>query len=138
MELTIQHLGGVRFEASARGHHIVCDQPVENGGTDAGMTPPEFLLVSLGTCAGYYAAQYLKARSLSADGLSVHVTANKAATPARLAEFRIEVTVPRLDARHEAGILRAVKACLIHNTLLNTPSIDAVVNRSAGTQAEAA
>src|ERR1039457_858366 len=54
MEVTIQHLGDVRFEASARGHHAICDQPAGNGGSDAGMTPPEYLLVSLGTCAGFY------------------------------------------------------------------------------------
>jgi organic hydroperoxide reductase OsmC/OhrA len=28
------------------------DQPVENGGHDEGMTPPELLLASLGSCAG--------------------------------------------------------------------------------------
>ena len=31
----------------ARGHRLVCDQPRENGGADAGLTPPEFLLASL-------------------------------------------------------------------------------------------
>jgi uncharacterized OsmC-like protein len=46
----------VWFEASARGHRVVCDQPPDNGGSDRGMTPPEYLLVSLGTCAGFYAA----------------------------------------------------------------------------------
>ena len=63
MEVTIQHLGNVKFAASARGHRVICDQPAGNGGSDAGMTPPEYLLVSLGTCAGFYAVQYLKARS---------------------------------------------------------------------------
>jgi hypothetical protein len=63
-------LGEIRFEAIARGHRVICDQPQTNGGSDSGITPPEFLLVSLGTCAGYYAAQYLKARSLPTDGLS--------------------------------------------------------------------
>ena len=53
--------------------------------------------------------------------------AEKALQPARLGQFRIEVIVPGLDARHEAGILRAVKACLIHNTLLHAPSIETVV-----------
>jgi putative redox protein len=128
MEAIIQHLGGVRFEANARGHRILCDQPVENGGRDQGMTPPEFLLASLGTCAGYYAAQYLKARSLPQDGLTVRVTAKKAPAPARLASFSIEVNVPGLEPQHEPGILRAVKVCLIHNTLLHAPSIDVAVN----------
>jgi uncharacterized OsmC-like protein len=107
---------------------VICDQPPTNGGFDEGMTPPEFLLVSLGTCAGFYAAQYLKTRSLPADGLRIKVTAHKEKQPARLAHFQIEVTAPDLDPQHQAGILRAVKSCLIHNTLLNAPAIDIVLN----------
>jgi len=128
MEIEVIHKGDVKFEAVARGHRVVCDQPLSNGGADSGMTPPEFLLVSLGTCAGFYAAQYLKTRSLPADGLRIKVAAEKAAQPARLGSFRIEVTAPNLDPQHQAGILRAVKACLIHNTLLNAPAIDIVLN----------
>ena len=127
MEVVIQHLGKVKFEARTRGHRLVCDQPADHGGSDSGMTPPELLLSSLGTCAGFYAAQYLAARSLPAEGLEVKVTAEKAAQPARLGSFRIEVTVPGLDEKHEAGVYRAVKACLIHNTLLNSPEIETVV-----------
>jgi putative redox protein len=127
MEVTVRHLGNVKFEASTRGHCVICDQPAGNGGFDQGMTPPEFLLTSLGTCAGFYAAQYLKTRSLPAAGLEVTVHAEKAMQPARVEQFRIEVFVPGLEAHHEAGILRAVKACLIHNTLLHAPSIETVV-----------
>ena len=131
MEITVKHLDNVRFEATARGHSVVCDQPPSNGGADSGMTPPEFLLVSLGTCAGFYAAEYLRTRGLPTTGLEVKVTAEKAKQPARLAAFRIEVTTPPLDAQHEAGVLRAVKACLIHNTLLNVPTIEMVVHAAA-------
>ena len=62
LEVVVNHLGAVQFEAKARQHTVYCDQPAENGGFDEGMTPPEFLLAALGTCAGYYAVQYLKAR----------------------------------------------------------------------------
>jgi uncharacterized OsmC-like protein len=127
MEVIVSHLGGVKFEAVARGHRVICDQPAENHGADTGMTPPEFMLASLGTCAGYYAAEYLRTRGLPTEGLEVRVTAEKATAPARLAAFRVEVTVPDLDSRHEAGILRAVKACLIHNTLLHAPAIEIVL-----------
>ena len=127
MEVRVQHLGDVKFEAMTRGHRVICDQPRDNGGSDIGMTPPEFLLVSLGTCAGFYAAKYLEARKLPAAGLEIHVDAEKVLQPARLGKFRIEVVVPGLDPAHEAGILRAVKACLIHNTLINAPVIETVV-----------
>src|SRR5271157_1188921 len=131
MEITVKHLDSVRFEATARDHRVLCDQPPANGGSDSGMTPPEFLLVSLGTCAGYYAAEYLKARGLPADGLEIKVSAEKAKLPARLGSFRIEVLLPALDPQHEAGVLRAVKACLVHNTLVNAPAIETVVRAGA-------
>jgi len=127
MDVKVQHLGNVKFEATARGHRVVCDQPPDNGGADSGMTPPEFLLVSLGTCAGFYAAQYLKLHKLPEEGLEVHVSAEKAKAPARLGTFRIEVIAPGLDERHTEGVLRAVRACLVHNTLLNAPAIETVV-----------
>ena len=127
MEVSAHYLGDTKFEVIARGHRVICDQPIDNGGADEGMSPPEFLLASLATCAGYYATQYMKTRGLPAEDLKVRVTAQKAAQPARLASFGIEVTVTGLDERHQAGILRAVKACLIHNTLLGAPSIDIVV-----------
>ncbi len=124
MEVTAEYLGNTRFEVAARNHRLICDQPLDNGGADEGMTPPEFLLASLATCAAYYATQYLKTRGLSAEHAAVTVTAEKASAPARLASFRIEVSTPPLDGRHTAGLLRAVKSCLIHNTLLSEPSIE--------------
>jgi uncharacterized OsmC-like protein len=127
MEVVIQHLGKVKFEARAGSHALISDQPAGNGGEDSGMTPPELLLSALGTCAGYYAAQYLSTRSLSSEGLEIRVSAEKAQQPARLGSFRIQVTAPALDERHQAGLGRAVKACLIHNTLLHTPEIETVV-----------
>src|ERR1041385_9337278 len=85
MEVSANYLGGWKFEVWARGHRVISDQPVDNGGLQQGMAPPEFLLASLATCAGYYAAQYLKTRKLPAQNLAVRVIAEKAAQPARLA-----------------------------------------------------
>ena len=131
MEVIVHHLGDVQFEATTRGHRLVCDQPPANGGADAGMTPPEFLLASLGTCAGYYAAEYLKARKIPTTGLEIKVSAEKLPQPARLGSFRIEVSLPNLDARHEEGLTRAVHKCLVHNTLMGTPVIETVVHTLA-------
>jgi uncharacterized OsmC-like protein len=67
MEITVNHLGDVQFEIKARQHTIVSDQPPENGGYDEGMTPPELMLASLGSCAGFYAAAYLKKHNLATE-----------------------------------------------------------------------
>jgi uncharacterized OsmC-like protein len=128
MQVSAQYLGGLKFEVAARGHRVICDQPVSNGGSDVGMTPPELLLASLASCAAHYAAQYLITRELPANDLKVRVSAEKVLQPARLASFEIEVTAPGLDERHQAGILRASKSCLIHTTLLSAPAIEVSVN----------
>ena len=135
MEVIARYRTGVSFEIGARRHRIVSDQPRENHGEDTGLTPPELMLASLAACAGYYAVEYLKTRGLPTEGVEVQVTAKKELRPARLASFSIEVTVPGLDPAHEAGIGRAVKACLIHNTLLNAPSIETVIRTEVGVHA---
>jgi uncharacterized OsmC-like protein len=124
MEIRVEHLGGVQFEIKARQHVILSDQPAENGGFDEGMTPPEMLLASLGSCAGFYAAQYLKKHKRATEGTIVRVTADKAREPARLDNFRIALELPGdLNQQDLDGVRLAVHHCLIHNTLLNPPKI---------------
>jgi putative redox protein len=133
MEVKVSHLGQVRFNIQSRNHSILCDQPTDNGGEDTAMTPPELMLASLGSCAAFYAVQYLKARQLADSGVEVSVTAEKLKSPARLGNFKIHVEYPvALDQDHQEGLMRSVKHCLIHNTLLVTPEIDIeLVSREA-------
>jgi hypothetical protein len=41
MEVLAQYLGDSKFEVAARGHRVICDQPVDNAGSDEGMSPPD-------------------------------------------------------------------------------------------------
>jgi uncharacterized OsmC-like protein len=126
MDIRIEHLNHTKFAATVRGHRIICDQPPANGGADEGPTPPEFLLISLGTCAGFYAASYMKNHGVSLP-LAVSVNAEKVPAPARFGKFRVEIEVPGLPSEHEAGLLRSVNACLIKNTLAQAPQIETVL-----------
>ena len=124
MEVKVSHLGQVKFNIQSRNHSILCDQPVENGGADCAMTPPELMLASLGSCAAFYAVQYLKTRNLSDHGVEVSVTAEKLKQPARLGNFNIRVECPvPLTKEQTEGLMRSVHHCLIHNTLLAPPEI---------------
>jgi uncharacterized OsmC-like protein len=124
MEVRVSQVKGVQFSVKTRTHELVSDQPVENGGKDTGMTPPELLLGALGTCAAYYAVEYLQMRKLAEAGVKVRVTAEKLNQPARLGGFVVTVScpVPLTDA-HNQGLLRAVHHCLIHNSLASPGEI---------------
>jgi uncharacterized OsmC-like protein len=125
MELKVTQVGGVRFSVEARTHQVICDQPYENGGEDTGMTPPEFLLASLGTCAAFYAAEFLRIRDLVSEGVQISISAEKLKAPARLGNFRIRVESPVcLTNEQREGMMRSIEHCLIKNTLLNPPVIE--------------
>ncbi|HTZ46767.1 MAG TPA: OsmC family protein [Verrucomicrobiae bacterium] len=125
MEITVEHLGSVQFQIKTRGHSVIADQPTEQGGFDEGMTPPELLVASLGSCAGYYAAQYLRKHKLAIEGTRVRVTCEKAKAPVpRMENFKIEVEAPvELSPEHRQGVYDAVEHCLVKNTLLHPPKI---------------
>jgi putative redox protein len=132
LEVTVEHLGAVQFEIKAGKNSIVSDQPEANGGFDEGMTPPELMLASLGSCAAYYAVDYLKRQKLGAEGTRVRVTAEKAKNPARLDQFKIEVDVPAgLSEEQVKGIDEAVHRCLIHNTMLHPPTMEIAIRKTA-------
>jgi putative redox protein len=128
VEVTVDHLGAVQFEIRARGHVVVSDQPASNKGFDEGMTPPELLLASLGSCAAYYAAEYLGRVGLATAGTKVRVSAEKVKNPARLDRFRIEVEPPvECTPEQLKGVEAAVHRCIIHNTLTHPPSVEVAV-----------
>lgn len=128
MEVTVEHLGAVQFEIKARQHTLISDQPAENKGYDEGMTPPELLLASLGSCAAYYAVDYLVRNKIERDGVKTRVTAEKVKGPFRLDNFKIEVEVPgELEPGHRQGLEDAVHRCLVHNTLLHAPKMDVAI-----------
>jgi uncharacterized OsmC-like protein len=125
MEVKVSQIDRFKFNVEARSHSVICDQPLDNGGDDTGMTPPELLLGSLGTCAQFYAVQYLRARKLDDQGVEVKVSAEKLMQPTRLGNFRVHVTCPALLSSDQTeGLRRSVHHCLIHNTLLSPPVID--------------
>ncbi len=131
MEVTVRYLGGKKFEMRARNHQVFCDQPLDDDGTDTAMTPTELFLSSLGACAAYYAEEYVRARGLQDEPLEIRLAALKGDKPSRIVSLRMDVIAPGLNQRHRDGILRAVDACLLKNTLIVPPHMEIRVVSSA-------
>ena len=130
MEVRIRHGKGYSSEAVARFHRVVCDQPLGEGGSDTGMTPPELMLSALGCCAMYYAGEFLRTRRLALDDIDIRISGVKGGNPARLVEIGIEVDAPGLDTRVRAGLMKAIDACLLHRTLADPPKVTVTMKTS--------
>jgi len=136
MNVQVRYLGGKKFEMTARNHHVDSDQPLNDGGTDCAMTPPELFLSSVGACAAFYAEEYLQARGLPYEELEIRISAEKGDRPARITSVQLDVIAPGLNQRHRYGVLRAVDACLIKHTLTVPPHIETRVLSAAGRPVE--
>ena len=125
MDVRVEHVEGVCFRISARSHNILSDQPSDNGGNDRGMTPPELMLAALGSCAAFYAYQFFAVRNIPVAELRVAVSAEKLKAPSRLGGFRVEVdTDVLMDQDKKQALLKSIRQCMIHNTMLSQPVIE--------------
>lgn len=123
MEVRISHRGGVEFAAEARGKTVWSSATRGVGGADDALMPTELMMASLGTCAGYYAAQYIRKNNLSAAGLAIRVRADTLKNPGRLDNFVVEVDAPAVSAEHLDALRAEVLHCTVHNTLTHPPAI---------------
>jgi putative redox protein len=117
LEISLQHKGGACFVGAARAHHILLDQPRDDGATDQGLTPAELLLASLGGCVGQYVAQYLRLRKLSARGLTIRVAAEPDPRPLRLRDFTVTILAPGLTEPQLRALERTFPAGLVQNAI---------------------
>jgi uncharacterized OsmC-like protein len=129
----VEYTDGERYEVAVRGHRLVVDQPLPDGGADSAATPTELFVVSLATSVAYYAGRYLARLGLPRDGLRIHAGFEMASRPARVGSVRLRVTVPPgFPPERLAGLHAVASHCTVHNTLRQPPSVDIDISDHVG------
>jgi len=123
--VTVRHVDGDAYAITARGHEVLTDQPVADGGRDAAATPTELLVASLASCVAFYAGRYLLRHGLDRAGLAVTAEFDMAAgRPARVGAVRLRITVPSgVPAQRTDALLAVASHCTVHNTLRQQPDV---------------
>ena len=125
MSLIVKYVEGRRFEATCRGHTIVVDHPVQDGGSDKGMTSVELLNASLASCVADSAATFLVRRIPDLQSLVVKSDWQYADNPHRVVAMHIHLIVPReLTDPERKGLQRVLEQCTVSNSLKGAPKID--------------
>ncbi len=122
---------GVRFTARTRGHAVTVDQPADNGGTDAGMTPPELMAASLASCVGYYVVRYCEQAGIDPGGLEIACDWEVGGEPRCIRRFEIEVDLPACPENRRKAVERVAGQCLIHHTLHGEPEVNVRLKAAA-------
>lgn len=115
-DVTWQHTG-IKSIARVNGKSVVMDSAVAAGGTDAGPSPLEMLLVSLGGCIIAMLAIVAQKRSIVLNDVQIKVDGD--VTPQGLSELRyqIEVDSPAPAEQIEKLISQAETICPVKKAL---------------------
>lgn len=125
MSMTITFPGGVAVAASFKGFNVVSDQPAENGGTNSAPSPFDLFLMSLGTCAGFFALRFCQQRQLPTEGMELAVDIDRNPESKRLNRVDITLRLPTgFPEKYRAAIVRATDQCAVKQALLDPPEIN--------------
>lgn len=124
MKLTAVYHGGTRYDILSGQHRIVTDQPVEDGGQGAGMSPIELFVGSVASCVAYFVGQFCGRHGISRDGLTVDAEWTMAEGPHRVGRLDIGIHLPhRVTPEMKERLLKVAHGCTVHQSIAVTPNI---------------
>ncbi len=132
MTLTVSYHDGARYDITSGKHRVVTDQPVEDGGRDAGMSPVELFVGSIASCVGYFVGRFCDRHNISRDGLAVHAEWDMAEGPHRVGRINMAIHLPhRLTPDQKERLLKVAQGCTVHQSLAVAPTVAIQLNPHA-------
>ena len=120
-------------EIVAGKHHLVADEPVSAGGSDAGPDPYDYLLTSLGACTSMTIGFYARRNHLPLESITVSLSHSRIyAADCEECETqegmldRIDVDVEltgQLTPEQRAKLMQVAAKCPVHRTLTSEINI---------------
>ena len=110
------------FQANSGAHEFNIDAKGHDG-----ITPPDTLLASLGSCIGVYIRKYSEGAKLGLDNFSVSLEAEfTKELPMRFGRIDVSIDLKGivLDERRRAALLQFIKNCPVHNTIEGNPVVE--------------
>ncbi len=123
--MQVVYRGGVRFEITSGKHAIVTDQPVEDGGGDAGMSPVELFVGSLASCVGYFVARYCARHQIPCEGFTIEAGWTYAEQPHRVGSVELRLNLPSaVTPEQQDKLLKVAHGCTVHQSLAIPPKVE--------------
>ena len=104
-------------DVEIRSHHVVADEPENNGGGDTGPSPQELLAASLASCTAVTIEMYARRKGWDLGDVTVDVDYEPAqrGSPTR---FQMSVKLPKeLPEEQRERLMQIAAKCPVHRTL---------------------
>ncbi|HKY72039.1 MAG TPA: OsmC family protein [Nitrospira sp.] len=133
MKLEVSYQGGTRYDIVTGAHRVVTDQPVEDGGQDAGLSPVELFVGSLAGCVGYFVGRFCKRHDIPHEGLHVGAEWVMAENPHRVGQIILSIHLSHpLTAELKERLLKVAHGCTVHQSLTTAPAVDITLTPQNG------
>lgn len=134
MTLRIEFKGGTRFDIVSGSHSVITDQPVDEGGTDAGMSPVDLFVGSLTACVAYFVGRYCARHQIPCEGLVVEADWTMAEQPHRVGTVMLRIHLPEtLNPSERERLLRVAHGCTVHQSLVVPARVEIELTNEART-----
>ncbi|WP_447601305.1 OsmC family protein [Nitrospira sp. Nam80] len=118
MALSVSYRCGSRFDITAGNHTIITDQPVEDGGADAGMSPVELFVGSLASCVAYFVGRFCARHGIPREGLAVEAEWEMAEKPHRVGRIALAIHLPHpVTVEQRERLLKVAHGCTVHQSI---------------------
>jgi uncharacterized OsmC-like protein len=124
MELTVQHMDGMRFLAKADGHKVVVDARPEDGGGGTAMSAPQLFVAATGACILEFVLNSCRLRGVPVEGLSVEMVHQETPRPRRIGTLAATIHIkPDPSAEVKKRLLGVARHATLVNTLVRPPEV---------------
>ena len=128
--LTVAYKGGARYDVTSGAHTLVTDQPIEDGGGNAGMSPVELFVGSLGSCVAYFVGRYCARHQIPCEGFTVDAEWSYAEQPHRVGAVELRVNLPSaVTSEQREKLLKVAHGCTVHQSLAVPPKVEIQLGR---------
>jgi putative redox protein len=124
-ELKVVFGDNYRIDVEYKGFTVKTDQPVHDGGDGTAPSPFDYFLVSLASCAGYYALTFCRQRQLPVEGLGVTMTAERGDVSRMIDKIFLKIVPPGgFPEKYRHALIKSVDHCTVKAHMARPPKFE--------------
>lgn len=93
--IKITPLGKLTFKTVVEGHTFIASEPEKIGGPDAGPTPAQFFIASIGTCTAMYADLFCSYNKFPIDGFEMQLDYTQDPKTTQVLSLTVKIKYPK-------------------------------------------
>ncbi|MBE0663294.1 MAG: OsmC family protein [Bacteroidales bacterium] len=123
MEITFP--GGLKVQASYKGHTILTDQPAFAGGENSAPAPFDLFLASIGTCVGIYVKSFCEQRGIDTKNIVIKQNMQTNPQSRLISKIAFEMHLPdEFPEKYKDALVHAANHCAVKRHMMNPPEFD--------------